>query len=146
MDRAPPRLSIREILHARSVAVFGASDNRDKFGGRIMYFLTKHRFRGRIVPINPRRSEVFGHPAHATIGQSPYKVDVTILAVPPSELVGSIAQCAEADVGCCVIMTTGFAEASDEGAARQAEIAAIGRKSGRWSSMRSGFWSVTSGS
>jgi acetyl-CoA synthetase (ADP-forming) len=130
MERAPPRLSIREILHPRTVAVFGASDNRDKFGGRIMYFLTKHRFGGRIVPINPRRSEVFGHPAHATIGRSPDKVDVTILAVPPSELVGSIAQCAEAGVGCSVIMTTGFAEASDEGAARQAEIAAIGRKSG----------------
>ena len=130
MERAPPRLSIREILHPRSVAVFGASDNRDKFGGRIMYFLVKHRFGGRIVPINPRRSEVFGHPAYATIGRSPDKVDVTILAVPPSELVGSIAQCAEAGVGCSVIMTTGFAEASAEGAARQEEIAAIGRKSG----------------
>ncbi len=129
-QRAPPRLSIREILHPRSVAVFGASDNRDKFGGRIMYFLAKHRFGGRIVPINPRRSEVFGHKAYPAIGQSPDKVDVAILAVPPSELVGSIAQCAEAGVGCCVIMTTGFAEASAEGAARQQEIAAIGRRSG----------------
>ncbi len=130
MSRAAPRLSIREILHPRSVAVFGASDNRDKFGGRIMYFLTKHRFGGRIVPINPRRSEVFGHKAYPAIGQSPDKVDVTILAVPTSELVGSIAQCADAGVGCCVIMTTGFAEASAEGAARQEEIVAIGRKSG----------------
>jgi acetyl-CoA synthetase (ADP-forming) len=129
-DRAPARLSIREILHPRSVAVFGASDNRDKFGGRIMYFLTKHRFGGRIVPINPRRSEVFGHRAYPAIAQSPDKVDVTILAVPTSELVGSIAQCAGAGVGCSVIMTTGFAEASAEGAARQEEIAAIGRRSG----------------
>jgi acyl-CoA synthetase (NDP forming) len=130
MDRAPARLSIREILHPRVVAVFGASDNRDKFGGRIMYFLTKHRFGGRIVPINPRRTEVFGHLAYPTIGQSPGNVDVAILAVPPKELVGSIAACAEAGVGCCVIMTTGFAEAGAEGAARQEEIAAIGRRSG----------------
>ncbi|HXP73634.1 MAG TPA: acetate--CoA ligase family protein [Stellaceae bacterium] len=129
-ERAPPRLSIREILHPRSVAVFGASDNRDKFGGRIMYFLTKHRFGGRIVPINPRRSEVFGHTAYPTIGQSPESIDVAILAVPPKELVGSIGACAEAGVGCCVIMTTGFAEAGAEGAARQEEIAAIGRRSG----------------
>ena len=129
-QRAPARLSIRQILHLRSVAVFGASDNRDKFGGRIMYFLTKHRFGGRIVPINPRRSEVFGHTAYATIGQSPESVDVAILAVPPSELVGSIAACAEAGVGCCVIMTTGFAEAGAEGQARQDEIAAISRRSG----------------
>ncbi|HEV3176795.1 MAG TPA: acetate--CoA ligase family protein [Stellaceae bacterium] len=130
VERAPARLSIKEILHPRSVAVFGASDNRDKFGGRIMYFLTRHRFGGRIVPINPRRSEVFGHTAYPTIGQSPETVDVAILAVPPKELVGSIAACAEAGVGCCVIMTTGFAEAGAEGAAQQDEIAAIGRRSG----------------
>jgi len=126
----PARLSIKEILHPRSVAVFGASDNRDKFGGRIMYFLTRHRFAGRIVPINPRRSEVFGHTAYATIGQSPEPVDVAILAVPPRELVGAIADCANAGVGCCVIMTTGFAEAGAEGAERQREIAEIGRGAG----------------
>jgi acyl-CoA synthetase (NDP forming) len=129
-QRAPARLSIREILHPKSVAVFGASDNRDKFGGRIMHFLNRHRFGGRVVPINPRRSEVFGHTAYATIGQSPEGADVAILAVPPKELVGSIAACAEAGVGCCVIMTTGFAEAGTEGAARQDEIAVIGRRSG----------------
>src|SRR5205085_537387 len=120
--RVPARLSIKEILHPRVVAVFGASDNRDKFGGRIMYFLTKHRFGGRIMPINPRRAEVFGHIAYPSIGHAPEKVDVAILAVPATELVGSIGACAEAGVGCCVIMTTGFAEAGAEGAARQEEI------------------------
>src|SRR5262249_5927551 len=122
MTQAAPRLSIRQILHPRSVAVFGASDNRDKFGGRIIHFLVQHKFAGRLVPINPRRSEVLGHKAYATIGQSPEPVDVAILAVPPSELVKSIGECAAAGVGCCVIMTTGFAEASEEGARRQAEI------------------------
>jgi acetyl-CoA synthetase (ADP-forming) len=129
-DRAPPRLTVREILHPRSVAVFGASDNRDKFGGRIMYFLKRHGFPGRIVPINPRRSEVFGHRAYPAIGEAPETVDAAILAVPPHELVPSIAACAAAGVGSCVIMTTGFAEAGAEGAARQEEIAAIGRRSG----------------
>ncbi|HUK09859.1 MAG TPA: acetate--CoA ligase family protein [Stellaceae bacterium] len=129
-ERAPARLSIREILHPRSVAVFGASDNRDKFGGRIMYFLTKHRFGGRLVPINPRRSEVFGHRAYPTVGEAPDKVDVAILAVPPRELAPSLADCAAAGVGCAVIMTTGFAEAGAEGAERQAEIASTSRRSG----------------
>jgi len=129
-QRHPPRLSIREILHPKSVAVFGASDNRDKFGGRIMYFLTRHHFGGRIIPINPRRNEVFGHRAYPTIGECPENVEVAILAVPPRELAGGVVDCAAAGVGCCVIMTTGFAEAGAEGAARQEEIAAISRRSG----------------
>ncbi len=53
---AASRLSVREILHPRAVAVFGASEDRDKFGGRIVYFLIQHGFAGRIVPINPRRT------------------------------------------------------------------------------------------
>jgi acyl-CoA synthetase (NDP forming) len=127
--RAPSRLSIREILHPGSVAVFGASDNRDKFGGRIMHFLTRHGFAGRIVPINPRRTEVLGRAAFPSIAQAG-AVDVAILAVPRSELMTSLEQGAEAGVGCCVIMTTGFAEASEEGAARQAEIVRLSRRSG----------------
>ena len=35
-QRARPRIDVDRILHPRSVAVFGASDSKDKFGGRIM--------------------------------------------------------------------------------------------------------------
>ena len=53
--RAHPRVDVERILHPRSVAVFGASDSKDKFGGRIMSFLVQHGFAGEIYPINPRR-------------------------------------------------------------------------------------------
>jgi acetyl-CoA synthetase (ADP-forming) len=57
-------------------------------------------------------------------------VDVAILAVPPDVLVASAAECAEAGVGSIVIMTTGFAEAGPEGAARQDELVRVSRGSG----------------
>ena len=38
-ERAAPRVGPEQILHPRSVAVFGASDSKDKFGGRITHFL-----------------------------------------------------------------------------------------------------------
>ena len=53
-DRVPPRVGVDRILHPRSVAVFGASDSKDKFGGRIMHFLLRHGFPGEIYPINLR--------------------------------------------------------------------------------------------
>jgi acetyl-CoA synthetase (ADP-forming) len=128
--RAEPRLSVRQIMHPESVAVFGASENRDKFGGRIIHFLVRHGFGGRVVPINPRRSEVLGRRAFPSIRQAG-AVDVAILAVPNAELLNSLADCAEAGVGCCVIVTTGFAESgSAEGAAQQAAIVALARRTG----------------
>src|SRR5215510_6401863 len=85
--RARPRVDVERILHPRSVAVFGASDSKDKFGGRIMHFLVRHGFAGDILPINPRRREVAGHPAYPSIGAVPTPPDVAILAVPADTLV-----------------------------------------------------------
>lgn len=125
-----PRLSIREILYPRAVAVFGASEDRDKFGGRIIYFLIKHGFSGRIVPINPRRKEIRGYPAYASLVDAPPGVEVAILAVPSSQLLPALEQCAAAGVGCCVIITTGFAEADEAGAELQQRILDIASPAG----------------
>ena len=112
------------------MAVFGASDSKDKFGGRIMHFLVRHGFAGEILPINPRRDEVVGRRAYPTIAAAPAPPDVAILAVPGSSLVATVREAAAAGVGCCVIISTGFAEAGAEGAARQAELVAIARETG----------------
>jgi len=123
--RAAPRVTLDRILHPRSVAVFGASDSADKFGGRIMHFLVRHGFAGEIYPINPRRREVVGRTAYPSIAEAPVPPDVAILAVPADALVQSVAEAAEAGVGCCVIISTGFAEAGPEGMARQAALVEI---------------------
>ena len=128
--RAAPRIDVDRILHPRSVAVFGASDTKDKFGGRIMHFLVRHGFGGEIYPINPRRTEVLGRKAYAAIGDAPAPPDVAILAVPAASLVSSVAAAADAGVGCCVIISTGFAEADDAGAGRQAALADVARRTG----------------
>jgi acyl-CoA synthetase (NDP forming) len=128
--RATPRVDIERILHPRSVAVLGASDSKQKFGGRIMNFLVHHGFGGDIYPINLHRSEVLGRKAYASIGAVPVPPDVAILAVPPNALVPSVREAAAAGVGCCVIITTGFAEAGPEGVVRQAELVEIAARTG----------------
>ena len=128
--RATPRVNIERILHPRSVAVLGASESKAKFGGRIMSFLVQHGFAGELYPINLNRTEVLGRKAYASIGAVPAPPDVAILAVPPHALVPSVREAAEAGVGCCVIITTGFAEAGPEGVARQAELVDISGRTG----------------
>ncbi len=129
-DRAAPRVGPDRILHPRSVAVFGASDSKDKFGGRIMHFLVRHGFAGEIYPINPRRAEVVGRRSYPAISAAPAPADVAILAVPADALVASVSQAAVAGVGCCVMITTGFAEAGEEGRVRQAALVEIARRTG----------------
>jgi acyl-CoA synthetase (NDP forming) len=122
VTQSAARLSVRDILHPHAVAVFGASEDRDKFGGRIIDFLIRHGFAGRIVPINPRRAEIRGHAAYAHLTDAPRGVDVAILAVPAHHLLPAISECAASGVGACVIITTGFAEADAAGAELQQRI------------------------
>ena len=129
--RAVPRISVDRLLHPQSVAVFGASEDIGKFGGRIIHFLTRHGFLGTVYPINLHRAEIAGHKAYPRIADVPKAPDVAILAVPPSRLVSSVKEAADVGVGCCVIITTGFAEAaSDVGATQQAELVELSVKTG----------------
>jgi len=126
---APSRVSIAEIFEPRAVAVFGASDDRGKWGGRIMHYLKLHGFAGEAIPINPRREVVQGRKCYPRIADAPH-VDVAIVAVPGASVAQTLRECAAAGVGCCVIISSGFAEVGAEGAAAQAEIAEIARASG----------------
>lgn len=126
---APPRVSIADILEPSTVAVFGASDDLGKWGGRIMHYLKLHGFAGEAIPINPRRDIVQGRKCFPRIADAPH-VDVAIVAVPGPSVAQTLRECAAAGVGCCVIISSGFAEIGAAGAAAQEEIAEIARASG----------------
>jgi acyl-CoA synthetase (NDP forming) len=125
-----PRTTIQGLLHPASVAVIGAAEEAEKWGGRVMLHLMKHGFRGRIAPVNARRSVILGRAAYATIGDVPRPVDVAVIVVPAAAAVDAVRDCAEAGVGACVIITANFAEVGGEGLDRERTIAGIARRSG----------------
>ncbi|MBV9115337.1 MAG: acetate--CoA ligase family protein [Hyphomicrobiales bacterium] len=128
--RHAPRLTVDRILHPRSIAVLGASDNPAKFGGRITSFLVKHGYAGELFPVSRRQREVLGRKAYRDMGALPSSPDVAILAVPGHTLQSALEEAEAAGVGCCVIISTGFAEADGKGAERQAAIVEISARSG----------------
>src|SRR4029077_3907880 len=93
--KAPPGLSIERIFEPRRVAVFGASDDRGKWGGRIMHYLALHGFAGEIVPLNPRREIVQGRKCYARIADAP-PIDVAVIAVPAASVPQMVRECADA--------------------------------------------------
>ena len=123
-------LPIARIVAPRSVAVVGASEDVGKFGGRVIHYLLKHGFPGRILPINPNRATIRGLAAFPRVSAAPEPPDVAILAVPAASLEAQVADCAAAGVGACIIITGKLAEAGPEGAALQDRVLAIARGAG----------------
>jgi acetyl-CoA synthetase (ADP-forming) len=121
---------LHAILNPAAVAVIGASADPLKFGGRVIHYVVKHGFSGRIVPINASAKEVLGLPAHPSITAAPGPIDVAVLAVPTAAIATALDECGRAGVKGVVVIASDFAEVGDEGKARQDELVAIARRYG----------------
>lgn len=115
----------------KSVAVFGASENQDKVGGRPIHYLTSLGFEGEIYPINPARPAVQGLKSYPDLSSTPTVPDIAVVAVGGAAAVDAVAQSAAAGVRGCVILASGFAEAHDEqGTAWQEKMVSAARAVG----------------
>jgi acetyl-CoA synthetase (ADP-forming) len=123
-------IPLARIVSPRSVAVIGASEDVGKFGGRVIHYLIRHGFPGRLLSINPNRASIRGLPAYASVAAAPGPIDVAILAVPVSHLLRQVEDCAAAGIGACIIITGKLADAGAEGAALEARILAVARAAG----------------
>lgn len=113
-----------------SIAILGASANPEKFGYRIVENLLKGGFGGALYPINPRGEPICGLPSFASLASVPGAVDVAALVVPAGQTLDAVRECASRDVRVAVVIASGFAEASEDGALRQHEMVVVARRAG----------------
>jgi acyl-CoA synthetase (NDP forming) len=120
-------ISFQNVINPRTVAIIGASDDMTKFGGRIIGYLLKHDFKGKIYPINRKRDTVRGLKCYQSVLETPEPPDVAVMAIPPAAVVATIKECVQRGTGCAIIITTGFAEMSAHGRQLQDELLTIAR-------------------
>src|SRR6476620_4329064 len=64
----------------KTVAVIGASSNRDKFGNKALRAFANKGYT--VFPINPVETEVEGHPAYKSVLDVPGPIDMATFYVP----------------------------------------------------------------
>ncbi len=121
---------LRTLFAPRSVAVIGASSNLRRFGGIPIRLLLEYGFEGPVYPVNPNQEEIGGLPCYPDVASLPETPEFALFCTPRDRTPEALRQCAERGVGAAVIMTSGFAETGEEGAALQEEMVAIARSSG----------------
>jgi acyl-CoA synthetase (NDP forming) len=123
--------SLRALLDPQSVAIIGASDNPDKIGGRPIRYLSQFGYRGRILPINPHRSETQNLRSFPDLDALPEVPDVAIIAVAGDAAVEAVTQCAQRGVRAAVVMSSGFGETNDVDAKnKELAMVAVARQHG----------------
>jgi len=121
-DDAPSRPGLDAFFLPKSVAVIGATDRPGTVGWTVLHNLVESAFRSKTYPVNPRHAEILGVKAYKNIADVPEKVDLAIVATPAATVPQVISECVDAGVKSAVVISAGFRERGEEGAALENKI------------------------
>src|SRR3546814_5881580 len=80
--------------------------------------------------MNPNDPEIQGIKAHQSLRDVETAVDMAIVVVPQPLVKGAIADCIAKGVKAAIVLSSGFAEIDEKGAAEQREITAMAADAG----------------
>src|SRR5580692_11188244 len=113
-----------------SIALIGASRDHEKIPGRLLSYLRKNEYPGKIYPVNPNYGDIDGLKCYKSITEIGQPIDLAIIIIPAKSVLGALEQCASVGVKNAVIISSGFAEEGGDSAAMQDAIVALAKKSG----------------
>lgn len=122
--------AIRSLIRPRSIALIGASENLSKVNGRPLKFLVEKGYNGRILPVNPKYTEIAGLRCSPDIASLPEAADLAIVAVPAREVLASIDALGRRGVRAAVVFSSGFGETGPEGLRLEQAVVDCARRHG----------------
>lgn len=116
------------LLHPRSIAIVGASNDFSRVTGRPIKYLLEYNYKGKIFPVNPKYETIGGLKCYANLLDVPEDIECVYIAVSSKYVFEILKQCAEKKVKAIVIYSSGFAETGEEGKERQISIKQFAEK------------------
>src|SRR5512147_2004585 len=111
------------LFRPTRIAMIGASANPEKLSYQIFRNLNEAGFGGQIIPVNPKGETILGIPSLKSAADIPEGTDMAVIMIPAKLVPGAMLQLGERKVKSAVVITGGFAESGEEGAALQQELA-----------------------
>ena len=73
-DYQDPKVILRALSGARTVAIVGLSKDPLRPSNFIGFYLKRHGYK--VVPVNPREPEILGEKSYPSLGDIPFPVDI----------------------------------------------------------------------
>ncbi len=87
VSRYQDPLTVQRVLHtAKTIAIVGLSNNQLRASYFVGFYLRRHGYR--VIPVNPRESEILGEPSFKTLADVPVPVDIVNVFRAPDALPG----------------------------------------------------------
>src|SRR5574340_1256777 len=121
---------LTSLFRPSRIAVIGASSNPEKLSFQIFRNIKEAGFAGEILPVNPKGEAILGLPSLKSAAEVPEGTDLAVVIIPAKLVPETILQLGARKVKAAVVITGGFAESGDAGAALQQELAQNAAASG----------------
>jgi uncharacterized protein len=115
--------AIREILRsAKTIAVVGLSSNRTRVSFRVTEYMQRHGYK--IIPVNPKETEVLSEPAVASLDEISGPVDIVNIFRRPA-FVSEVVEQAIRNGARCIWMQQGIEHAEAAHSAEEAGLTVV---------------------
>jgi len=121
------RASLDQLFSPKSLAMIGATNKLNKWGGMILANVLTNRFKGKVFPVNPVSPEVLGQRAYRSVTDIPGEVDLAVMVTPAVTVAGLIEDCGRKGIRTVLVVTSDFSETGPEGKKREEEIKKVAR-------------------
>jgi acyl-CoA synthetase (NDP forming) len=118
------------IFAPRRIAIVGASADPNKTSYRPLSYLLRGGFTGEVFPVNPTTREILGRKTWKSIGDLPEGIDLAYILLPTEGVIDTVAECGAKGVRTCIVLSSGFSEAGQNGIEREARLAKTAREAG----------------
>jgi acyl-CoA synthetase (NDP forming) len=125
----PTRDELQAFFRPRNIALVGASD-KSAWSNMIFSRFAMYGHEGELFAVNRSGSTAHGLPGFTSIAEIPGRVDMAYIYVPAAAVADAVRQAAAAGIRNAVVLSSGFSEAGEEGAAMQAELAEVAEEAG----------------
>jgi acetyltransferase len=116
------------FFRPRNVAVIGAMEEPSSVGRSIISNLAQTPFGGRVHPVNPNRTDVFGSRCYPSVRETPGPINLAVIATPARTVPQIVSECVSAGVEGAIIISAGFKEIGERRAALEQDILREARK------------------
>lgn len=118
------------LFEPRGIAVIGASRDLKRIGGQPVKYLSSYGYPGRVYPVNPNYEEIAGLKCYPGVAAIDGPCDVALVAVNARAVPQALRDCGAKGVRFAVVLSSGFRETGEAGAALEREMLAAAREHG----------------
>lgn len=114
--------NLKPIFEPRTIAVIGASRQQGTIGRDMLKKILDFEFNGIVYPVNPAARFVNSMRAYRSVLEIPDTIDLAVICVPKKLALQAVDDCGRKDIKAIVMITAGFAETGEEGAALERQL------------------------